>query len=208
MDKQNIEQLLRESGGIIRLQGREYVTFRGLLFTAHEAGLESIDVKMASWDPQSKTCIMMATVKGKRGVFTDVGDASPHNVNKMIANATIRMASTRAQARALRSYLGVGFTSLEELPGDRQTKPEPKPQQKVSRPFNYSAAADWAVSQGAFSSFEEALQRARWLLTSELNSDEKRHIWCGEVERLLSETNETSEADNTSDTDNASETNE
>ena len=27
MDKQNIEQLLRESGGIIRLQGREYVTF-------------------------------------------------------------------------------------------------------------------------------------------------------------------------------------
>ena len=30
MDKQNIEQLLRESGGIIRLQGREYVTFSWL----------------------------------------------------------------------------------------------------------------------------------------------------------------------------------
>ena len=189
MDKQNIEQLLRSSGGIIKLQGREYVTFRGLLFVAHEAGLESIDVKMASWDPQSKTCIMMATVKGKRGTYTDIGDASPNNVNRMVANATIRMASTRAQARALRSFLGVGFTSLEELPGDRQTKPEPKPQ-KVIRPFNYSAAADWAVSQGAFSSFEEALQRARTILTNDLDSDEMRHIWRGEVERITSDTNE------------------
>jgi len=205
MDKQNIEQLLRESGGIIRLQGREYVTFRGLLFVAHEAGLESIDVKLVSWDPESRNAILMATVTGDRGTFTDIGDASPTNVNRMIANATIRMASTRAQARALRSYLGVGFTSLEELPGDRK-EDKPQQQQKVSRPFNYSAAADWAVSQGAFSSFEEALQRARWLLTNELNSDEKRHIWCGEVERLLSETNETSEADNASD--NASETDE
>ena len=193
MDKQNIEQLLRESGGIIRLQGREYVTFRGLLFVAHEAGLESINVKLVSWDPESRNAILMATVTGDRGTFTDIGDASPHNVNKMIANATIRMASTRAQARALRSYLGVGFTSLEELPGDRQTKPEPKPQQKVSRPFNYSAAADWAVSQGAFSSFEEALQRARTILTPELNEDEKRHLWCGEVERLTSETDNASD---------------
>ena len=188
MDKQNIEQLLRESGGIIRLQGREYVTFRGLLFVAHEAGLESIDVKLVSWDPESRNAILMATVTGQRGTFTDIGDASPSNVNKMIANATIRMASTRAQARALRSYLGVGFTSLEELPGDRQTKPEPKAQQKVSRPFNYSAAADWALTQGAFTSFEEALQRARAILTNELDNDEKRHIWRGEVERLASDT--------------------
>ena len=188
MDKQNIEQLLRESGGIIRLQGSEYVTFRGLLFTAHEAGLESIDVKLVSWDPESRNAILMATVTGQRGVFTDIGDASPTNVNRMIANATIRMASTRAQARALRSYLGVGFTSLEELPGDRQTKPEPKPQQRVSRPFNYSAAADWALTQGAFTSFEEALQRARAILTNELDNDEKRHIWRGEVERLASDT--------------------
>ena len=194
MDKQNIEQLLRESGGIIRLQGREYVTFRGLLFVAHEAGLESIDVKLVSWDPESRNAILMATVTGKRGTFTDIGDASPTNVNRMIANATIRMASTRAQARALRSFLGVGFTSLEELPGDRQTKPEPKPQ-KVIRPFNYSAAADWAVSQGAFSSFEEALQRARTILTNELDNDEKRQIWCGEVERLTSDTDNTSEAE-------------
>ena len=192
MDKQNIEQLLRDSGGIIRLQGREYVTFRGLLFVAHEAGLESIDVKLVSWDPESRNAILMATVTGQRGTFTDIGDASPTNVNRMIANATIRMASTRAQARALRSFLGVGFTSLEELPGDR--KPEPKPQ-KVIRPFNYSAAADWAVSQGAFSSFEEALQRARAILTNELDNDEKRQIWCGEVERLTSDTDNTSEAE-------------
>ena len=83
MDKQNIEQLLREreSGGIIRLQGREYVTFRGLLFVAHEAGLESIDVKLVSWDPESRNAILMATVTGQRGTFTDIGDASPTTVS-------------------------------------------------------------------------------------------------------------------------------
>ena len=172
------------------------MTFRGLLFVAHEAGLESIDVKLVSWDPESRNAILMATVKGKRGTFTDIGDASPNNVNRMIANACIRMASTRAQARALRSYLGVGFTSLEELPGDRkEDKPAPKPKQRVSRPFNYSAAADWAVSQGAFSSFEEALQRARAILTNELNENEKRELWCGEVERLTSDTDNASETD-------------
>jgi len=200
MDKQNIEQLLRDSGGIIRLQGREYVTFRGLLFVAHEAGLESIDVKLVSWDPESRNAILMATVTGQRGTFTDIGDASPTNVNRMIANATIRMASTRAQARALRSYLGVGFTSLEELPGDRQTKPEPKPQ-KVIRPFNYSAAADWAVSQGAFSDFETALQRARTILTNDMDNDEKRHVWCGEVENIVAILSLTNEPDNASDND-------
>ena len=201
MDKQNIEQLLRESGGIIRLQGREYVTFRGLLFTAHEAGLESIDVKLVSWDPESRNAILMATVTGDRGTFTDIGDASPNNVNRMIANATIRMASTRSQARALRSYLGGGFTSLEELPGDRQAKPEPKAQKKVSRPFNYRSAADWAGSQGAFSNFETALQRARTILTNDMDTDEKRHVWCGEVENIVAILRITNEPDNASETD-------
>lgn len=174
MDKQNIEKLLRSSGGIIKLQGREYVTFRGLLFVAHEAGLESIDVKLASWDSESRNAIVKATVTGKRGTFSDIGDASPQNVNRMIANATLRMASTRAQARALRSYLGVGFTSLEELPGERQKVSKPEP-------FDYEAAARWAIDEGAFNSFDEALKRAKQILTDYPN-EEKRRIWMDEVD--------------------------
>ncbi len=115
--QRSIEQLLRDNGGLITLQGREYVTYRGLLFVAHQSGLESIDVKLLDWNSETGCAIILAQVKGTRGSFTDIGDAFPGNVGRNIANHTIRMASTRAQARALRSYLGVGFCSLEELAG-------------------------------------------------------------------------------------------
>ena len=177
----DIEKRLRNSGGIIRLQGKEYVTYRGLLFVAHEAGLESVDVKLLEWDAESKTAIVTATVKGERGSFSDIGDASPSNVNRMIANATIRMASTRAQARALRGYLGVGFTSLEELPGDQKSKPQRKPQIKEEQ-FNYVAAANWALSQGAFNSVEEALDAQRDVFDSSMTNEEMRGVWRSEVE--------------------------
>jgi len=172
------EKLLRRAGGIIKLQGREYVTYRGLLFVAHEAGLESVDVKLLEWDAESKMAIVAATVKGERGSFSDIGDASPSNVNRMIANATIRMASTRAQARALRSYLGVGFTSLEELPGDQKSKPQPSIKEEQ---FNYVAAAEWALTQGAFTSVEEALDAQREVFDSGMSNEEMRRAWRTEV---------------------------
>jgi len=113
----NITMLLKRSGAIIQLQGRSYVTYKGLLWVAHRAGLESVDVELIEYDPESRRAIVKATVKGSRGTYSDIGDASPDNVGKLIAGATIRMASTRAQSRALRSMLGIGITSLSELPG-------------------------------------------------------------------------------------------
>jgi hypothetical protein len=185
----DIEKLLRRAGGIIKLQGREYVTYRGLLFVAHQSGLESVDVKLINWDAESKMAIVAATVKGERGSFSDIGDASPQNVNRMIASATIRMASTRAQARALRSYLGVGFTSLEELPGDQKSKPQPEPKphrkpQIKDEQFNYAAAAEWALTQGAFTSVEEALDAQREVFDSSMTNAEMRRAWRTEVEAL------------------------
>ena len=189
---QNIEQLLRKSRAIISLQGREYVTFRGLLYVAHESGLESIDVELVSWDAETRSAICRATVKGARGTFSDIGDASPSNVNKMIANACLRMASTRAQGRALRSYLGVGITSLEELPGDAPKEP-PAPATKAStkktptkktstkkteEPFDYRAAAAWAVKVGAFKTVEEAEKEARVTLGGgTLTNAQRRSMW-------------------------------
>ena len=115
---QSIEAMLRQAKAVISLQGRQYVTYKGLLWVAHRHGLESINVELVSYDADARAAICRATVKGARGIYSDIGDASPANTNKMIANATIRMSSTRAQARALRAYLGVGITSFEELPGD------------------------------------------------------------------------------------------
>ena len=184
---QNIEQLLRKSRAIISLQGREYVTFRGLLYVAHESGLESIDVELVSWDAETRSAICRATVKGARGTFSDIGDASPSNVNKMIANACLRMASTRAQGRALRSYLGVGITSLEELPGDAPKEP-PAPATKAStkktstkkteEPFDFGAAAAWAVKVGAFETIQEAEKEARVTLGGgTLTNAQRRSMW-------------------------------
>ena len=107
---------LEKAGAIIKLQGRKYVTFKGLLWIAHQHGLESIDTDMVYHDPKERSAIFKATVKGSRGCFSDYGDACPDNVSGQIKKACVRMASTRAQARALRQYLGIGLCSLEELP--------------------------------------------------------------------------------------------
>ncbi len=114
---------LRRTGGIIRLSGKEFVTFSGLLITAHSNGLESIDTTMLSWDHAATAAVFRATVTGERGTFSAHGDADPSNVKRGMVGAALRMAETRAVCRALRMYLGIGMTAREELPGDGPARP-------------------------------------------------------------------------------------
>ena len=119
---------LRQTGGIIKLQGREFITFSGLLVTAHSNGLKSITPTLISYDAQARAAVFSATVEGERGCYTAHGDADESNVKRGMQGAILRMAETRAICRALRCYLGIGMTAREELPGDakpeRQAKPE------------------------------------------------------------------------------------
>jgi hypothetical protein len=48
-------------------------------------------------------------------VFVEFGDANPKNTNQMVVNHILRMAATRAKARARRDFTNVGMTALEEL---------------------------------------------------------------------------------------------
>ena len=170
---QNIDKLLRTSGAIIKLQGREYVTFRGLLYVAHQAGLERIDVDLVSWDESSRSAVCKATVTGSRGTFSDYGDASPSNVNRMIANACLRMSSTRSQARALRSYLGVGITTLEELPGDAPARQEAAP----APALDVAAAARYAVKVGKYQSIEAATKACSEVTATASSVEDARKLW-------------------------------
>lgn len=114
------------SGNVV--DEKEVVTYAGLLARAHEEGLVRIETKLLV-EPTADNgglTIAFATVETAKGTFTGIGDASPDNVNRMIAPHSIRMAETRAKARALRDAVNVGIVALEELGGDEPLQaPEP-----------------------------------------------------------------------------------
>src|SRR5438067_1148563 len=75
---------------MIERQGRSFVLYAGLLDEAHEKGLRSIRTELLQ-------------------------SPSPENVGRNIVPHAIRMAETRAKARALRDAINVGAVALEEL---------------------------------------------------------------------------------------------
>ncbi len=102
---------------IINLQGKSFVTYEGLLDLAHQMGITSLDVELLQFpnEENNMTAIARAVATTEKSRFSDIGDASPKSVNNMLAPHIIRMASTRAKARALRDLTNVGMTAIEEL---------------------------------------------------------------------------------------------
>lgn len=118
---------------MITRQGKQYVLFAGLLDEAHSRGLKGIDTELLQVpdDSNGSVAVVKATVEledGRR--FSGIGDASPENVGRNIVPHLLRMAETRAKARALRDAVNVGATALEEL-SDGDDAP----------PANYSAGS-------------------------------------------------------------------
>ena len=109
---------------IVSRQGKDFVLYAGLLDQAHREGLKRISTELLQV-PSSDNGLMAicrAEVETEKGVFSGIGDASPDNVGRMIAAHTVRMAETRAKARALRDAINVGVTAFEEL-GDIDEDP-------------------------------------------------------------------------------------
>jgi hypothetical protein len=105
---------------MIERQGKRFVLYAGLLEEAHSRGLRSIETELLQVPSAENgdVAIVRAVVRMEEGKFSGIGDAGPQNVGRMIAPHLIRMAETRAKARALRDAINVGVTAFEELGGD------------------------------------------------------------------------------------------
>lgn len=101
--------------------GVNIALYAGVLDEAHEKGLMSITVKLLQIPDEENNfvaiCEASITMKDGRS-FSDIGDASPANVSKPMQSATIRMAATRAKARALRDAINYGEAVFEEFSDD------------------------------------------------------------------------------------------
>lgn len=101
---------------IQNIQGKEFVKYEGLLDLFHKNGGQSITTELVSKKLGEETFfIFKATVSGERGLYEGYGDACKGNVNSMIVKHMMRMAETRAKARALRDYNNIGIAAAEEL---------------------------------------------------------------------------------------------
>ncbi len=122
---------------LITRSGKQYVLFSGLLDEAHNRGLQGIDTELIQVPNESNgnVAVVKATVEMEDGrTFGGIGDASPDNVGRNIVPHLIRMAETRAKARALRDAVNVGATALEELSDGDDAPPANYPPPRPQRP--------------------------------------------------------------------------
>jgi hypothetical protein len=110
---------VRESFYIER-QGKRFVLYAGLLEAAHNEGLHEIETNLLQipTPENNEVAIVGARVTmekdGELRTFSGIGDASPENVGKNIKPHLIRMAETRAKARALRDAVNISAQILED----------------------------------------------------------------------------------------------
>jgi hypothetical protein len=132
------EQYMIERGG------RRFALYAGLLDEAHARGLRSIETELLQVpsSENGEVAIARAVVRTEEGKFSGIGDASPGNVGRAIAPHIIRMAETRAKARALRDAINVGVTALEELSGDEPEGQEEFAPRREAKPAQQRAGED------------------------------------------------------------------
>jgi hypothetical protein len=117
---------------------RETIAYAELLKLAHEEGLKSIATSLILYpsEENGRLAIVKAAVETERGHFEGLGDADPGNVDDFFVPHLIRVAETRAKARALRDAVNCGVVSNEELDGVAPSRTSsPGPGASASRPI-------------------------------------------------------------------------
>lgn len=103
---------------IKNIKGKDFVLYAGLLDLAHQIGMQSITIRILQYPTKDNggEAICKASVTSNDGKeFIEIADANPKNVAPLVKQHLLRMAATRAKARALRDMTNIGITCLEEL---------------------------------------------------------------------------------------------
>ena len=108
---------------VIESRGKKAVLYAGLLAEAHDQGLSKVDTMLLQIPSEENgfVAVARAEVVTSKGTFVDYGDACPQNVAKHLQGCIVRMAITRAKARAFRDALNIGMVALEELDDEDQS---------------------------------------------------------------------------------------
>jgi hypothetical protein len=99
---------------LVTIQGKQFVTFHGLLYLAHQQGLVSLSEEVTHITDSYVLAQARAEFHDGR-VFRGVGDSTPDNVGAKVKPHWRRLAGTRAMARCLRNALNINLVALEEL---------------------------------------------------------------------------------------------
>ena len=102
------------------LRGKPFVKYEGLLDLAHDMGLEGIDTALIECTEDRAIVHAVITMEGGK-TFSGYGEAHVSEKRGEKGDAIqmqatiIRIAETRAKARALRDATNVGVTAWEEV---------------------------------------------------------------------------------------------
>lgn len=99
---------------LVKVQGKTYPVVGGRLRLAHDENkLLSIETNILFYNEDA--VVIQAHVKTEKGAFSGIGNSSAKR-DRILANAIIELAETRAIARALRfAGYGVEYTGYEEM---------------------------------------------------------------------------------------------
>jgi hypothetical protein len=102
---------------LIKVQGKQYPLVGGRLRLAHE-GNKQLSISTSLISMTDDRVIIQANIETEKGKFSGLGNASAKR-DKLLANALVELAETRAIARALRfAGYGMEYTGFEEMPDD------------------------------------------------------------------------------------------
>lgn len=109
---------------LVKVQGKIYPVVGGRLRLAHDEN-KSLSIETIVVQYNDEATVIQASVKTEKGTFTGLGNASVKR-DRILSNAILELAETRAIARALRfAGYGVEYTGFEEV-GDGKIINEPE----------------------------------------------------------------------------------